>query len=345
MKIGILTGGGDAPGLNAVIRAITVKAIKKGHQVIGFKEGWKGALEEACEDLTLEKVEDIHRQGGTILGSSRTNVAKVKNGFETVKHNLAELGIDVLVAIGGEDTLGVAKQLYDAGGKVIGVPKTIDNDVSATDYTFGFDTAVNRAMEALDRLHTTAKSHNRVVVVELMGRNSGWIALQGGMAGGAHVILIPEVPFDTGEVCRIVKRRHAAGHLYTLIAAAEGAMDPKLAERVHHPEQKDEFGHVQLGMGTGIAEVLASAIEERTGIETRSLVLGYLQRGGEPSAFDRALGTRFGLKVVDLIEEGKYGYMASLQGSEITAVPLADAVGSVKKVSPQRYEEAKTFFD
>ena len=345
MKIGVLTGGGDAPGLNAVIRAVTVKAIRKGHQVIGFTKGWKGALEKDCEDLTLERVDDIHRQGGTILGSSRTNVGKVKNGFEIVKRNLAELDVEVLVAIGGEDTLGVAKQLSDAGGKVLGVPKTIDNDISATDYTFGFDTAINRAMEALDRLHTTAESHRRVVVVELMGRHAGWIALYGGIAGGAHIALIPEVPFNTDEVCKIVKRRHRAGHLYTLIAVAEGAMDPDLAARVQHPEETDDFGHVQLGMGIGVAEALASAIEERTGIETRSLVLGHLQRGGEPSAFDRVLGTRLGLKVVDLIEEGKYGYMASLQGSDIAAVPLADAVGTLKTVTRERYEEATTFFD
>jgi len=344
MKIALLTGGGDAPGLNAVIRAITVKAVKKGHEVIGFKRGWKGALEKEFEKLTLRKVEDIHRQGGTILGSSRTNVAKVENGFEIVKNSLAELGVDVLVAIGGDDTLGVAKQLHDAGGKVIGVPKTIDNDLSATDYTFGFDTAINRAAESLDRLHTTAKSHNRVFVVELMGRDAGWVALHGGIAGGAHIILIPEEPFNTDEVCEMIKKRHAAGHVYTIVAIAEGAMDPKLASRVMRFEQKDEFGHVQLSKGIGIAEALASAIEEHTGLETRSMVLGHLQRGGEPSAFDRVLGTRLGLKVVDLIEEGKYGYMASLRGSEIKAVPIADAVGAVKKVSPERYEEAKTFF-
>jgi len=344
MKIGLLTGGGDAPGLNAVIRAITVKAVKKGHEVIGFKRGWKGALEKEFEKLTPKKVEDIHRQGGTILGSSRTNVAKVENGFQIVKNNFAELGIDVLVAIGGDDTLGVAKQLHDAGGKVIGVPKTIDNDLSATDYTFGFDTAINRAAEALDRLHTTAKSHHRVFVVELMGRDAGWVALHGGIAGGAHIILIPEEPFNTDEVCRMIEKRHSAGHVYTIVAVAEGAMDPKLASRVMRFEQKDEFGHVQLSKGIGVAEALASVIEEHTGLETRSMVLGHLQRGGEPSAFDRVLGTRLGLKVVDLIEEGKYGYMASLRGSEIKAVPLADAVGAVKKVTPERYEEAKIFF-
>lgn len=344
MKIGLLTGGGDAPGLNAVIRAITVKAIKRGHDVIGFKRGWKGALEKSYEALPLEKVEDIHREGGTILGASRTNVAKVENGFEIVKRNLAEIGIDVLVAIGGDDTLGVAKQLYDAGGKVVGVPKTIDNDLSGTDYTFGFDTAINRAAEALDWLHTTAKSHHRVIVVELMGRGAGWIALHGGIAGGAHIILIPEVPFDIDDVCDMIKKRHAAGHVYTIVAVAEGAMDPKMASRVMRVEQKDEFGHLQLSKGIGIAQALASEIEEQTGLETRFTVLGHLQRGGEPSAFDRVLGTRLGLKVVDLIEEGKYGWMASLQGSEITAVPLADAVGVLKKVDPERYEEARTFF-
>jgi phosphofructokinase-like protein len=344
MKIGLLTGGGDAPGLNAVTRAITVKAIKKGHEVIGFKQGWKGALEKDYEELTLERVEDIHRQGGTILGSSRTNVAKVENGFEILKKNLAELGIDVLVAIGGDDTLGVAQQLHEAGGKVVGVPKTIDNDLSATDYTFGFDTAINRAAEALDRLHTTAKSHHRVFVVELMGRDAGWVTLHGGIAGGAHFILIPEEPFDSEKVCDMIKKRHDAGHVYTIVAVAEGAMDPKLASRVMRFEQKDEFGHVQLSKGIGVAEALGSLIEERTGLETRSMVLGHLQRGGDPSAFDRVLGTRLGLKVVDLIEEGKFGHMASLRGSEITSVPIAEAIGAIKKVSPERYEEAKTFF-
>jgi len=344
MKIGLLTGGGDAPGLNAVTRAITVKAIKKGHEVIGFKQGWKGALEKDYEELTLEKVEDIHREGGTILGSSRTNVAKVKNGFDILKKNLDELGVDVLVAIGGDDTLGVAQQLHEAGGKVVGVPKTIDNDLSATDYTFGFDTAINRAAEALDRLHTTAKSHHRVFVVELMGRDAGWVTLHGGIAGGAHFILIPEQQFDSEKVCDMIKERHAAGHVYTIVAVAEGAMDPKLASRVMRFEAKDEFGHVQLSKGIGVAEALASVIEERTGLETRSMVLGHLQRGGDPSAFDRVLGTRLGLKVVDLIEEGKFGHMASLRGSEITSVPIAEAIGAIKKVSPQRYEEARTFF-
>jgi len=344
-RIGMLTGGGDAPGLNAVIRAVTVKAVKEGFEVFGFRDGWAGMLKKDYKVLTLEDVEDIHRKGGTILGSSRTNVAKVENGFEIVKSNMDELNIYALIAIGGEDTLGVAKQLYDNGGRVIGVPKTIDNDVNATDYTFGFDTAINRVTETLDWLHTTTESHHRVMVVEIMGRHAGWMALHGGIAGGAHVILIPEVKFDTDEVCEIIKKRYAEGKNYAIVAVAEGAEDPKISDKIKHAKRRDQFGHVLLGTGRGIGEVLAEEIEERTGFETRHIVLGHLQRGGNPSAFDRVLGTRFGLKAVDLVKEGKFGYMVSLRGCDIVPVPLADAVGELKNVDPKLYEEIRIFFE
>jgi ATP-dependent phosphofructokinase / diphosphate-dependent phosphofructokinase len=343
-RIGILTGGGDAPGLNAVIRAVTTTALDSGYEVVGFERGWAGLLEKTYRILKKEDVADIHREGGTILFSSRTNVAKVPNGFETAKKNLEELEIYCLVAIGGEDTLGVARQLHDEGGRVVGAPKTIDNDVNATDYTFGFDTAINRAMEAMDRLHTTAKAHQRVMVVEIMGRHAGWMALHGGIAGGAHYIAIPESPFDIDEIAEICKARYAAGNKYAMVAIAEGAEDPKLLKAVQHSAEMDSFGHVQLGTGRGIGEVVAEEIEERTGLETRHSILGHLQRGGEPTAFDRVLGTRLGVKVTDLIDAGEFGKMAALCGGEIVGVPLADAVGELKTVPLPRYELAKRFF-
>ncbi len=343
-RIGILTGGGDAPGLNAVIRAVTVKGIQSGYEIIGFEEGWRGLLKKQFRTLSLFDVEDIHMLGGTILGSSRTNVAKVENGFEIAKTNLSELGIDALIAAGGEDTLGVALKLYKAGANVVGVPKTIDNDVNATDYTFGFDTAINRVAEFLEMLRTTTEAHRRVMVVEIMGRHAGWMALHGGMAGGAHMILIPEIPVKVGEVVDMVKRRFEAGNRWAIIAVAEGATIPDVMKDVAHSSQLDDFGHVQLGTGKGIADALANAIEYETGFETRSLVLGHLQRGGSPSAFDRVLGTRLGVQVVSMIEAGKYGMMASLQGGEMRAVPLEDAVGTLKTVGAARYEVAKLFF-
>ncbi len=343
-KIGVLTGGGDAPGLNAVIRAVTTTAIDSGYEVLGFERGWAGLLEKTYRVLGREEVSDVHREGGTILFSSRTNVAKVKNGFEIAKKNLEDLDIYCLVAIGGEDTLGVARQLHDAGGRVVGAPKTIDNDVNATDYTFGFDTAINRAMEAMDRLHTTAKAHQRVMVVEIMGRDAGWMALHGGMAGGANYIAIPEVPFDIDEIADMCKRRYAAGKKYAMIAVAEGAKDPKLMGDVEHSEKKDDFGHDALGTGRGIGEVVAKEIEKRTELETRHIVLGHLQRGGEPTAFDRVLGTRLGVKVTELIDSGEFGKMAALKGGEIIGVPLADAVGELKTVPVERYNVAKRFF-
>jgi len=340
-RIGILTGGGDAPGLNAVIRAITYKAVDDGYEVYGFKRGWAGILNLEYQVLHKEDVEDIHRVGGTILGSSRTNVRKVENGFARVKQNMGDLDIYALVAIGGEDTLGVALDLYREGGNVVGVPKTIDNDVNATDYTFGFDTAINRVMECMDWLHTTAEAHHRVMVVEIMGRHAGWMALEGGLAGGAHIILIPEVHFSVDEVCDIIRHRHARGKKYTLVAVAEGAEDPQYMEELKRTAPRDDFGHIQLG---GIGRILRKEIEKRTGFETRDVVLGHLQRGGAPSAFDRNIGTRFGLRAVDLINEGKFGYMVALQSSKVVGVPLEEGVGSLKTVPPERYQELQLFF-
>ncbi len=343
-RIGILTGGGDAPGLNAVIRAVVFRANQLGRECVGLLDGWRGALSGDHVVLTIEETADIHRQGGTVLGSSRTNVRKEKDGFKRVKDTLKRLNIDALVAIGGEDTLGVARDLYKEGGKVVGVPKTIDNDVNATDYSFGFDTATNIVMECLDKIHTTAQSHHRVMVVEIMGRHAGWITLYGGMAGGAHVILIPEQPIDTDKVCDVIRKRYKSGKTYSLVAVAEGAIGPDLEAKIMHSQKRDSFGHVLLGSGIGIGTVLATEIEERTGFESRHIVLGHLQRGGPPSAFDRVLGTRLGVKVVDMIADEKFGHMASLQGSQIVAVPLDDAVGETKNVPDFRYEEATLFF-
>lgn len=344
MHIGILTGGGDAPGLNAVIRGVTIRALKGGHRVSGFLRGWKGAVEGTMVDLDEEAVRDIHIEGGTILYSSRTNPFKIEKGMERIRETLKANGIDCLVAVGGEDTLGVAQKLAQEGIMVIGVPKTIDNDLSATDFTFGFDTAINLVMTALDKLHTTARSHERVMVVEIMGRHAGWMALHGGMAGGAHVILLPEIEFDTDEVCALLEKRYAEGRRYAIVAVAEGAIDPKLARHITHSAAKDEFGHVQLGTGIGIGEVLMSEIADRTDLETRHVVLGHTQRGGSPSAFDRVLGTRLGVKAVEMAEAGESGMMAALRGTEVVAVDLAEAVGTLKTVPLDQYETATLFF-
>lgn len=344
MKIGVLTGGGDCPGLNPVIRAVVRKSIQSGHEVVGFTQGWKGLLENLYIPLDMDAVSGILHRGGTILRSSRTNIYKVPDGEATVIKNMKQSGIDALVAIGGEDTLGVATKLYKAGVNVVGVPKTIDNDLSATDFTFGFDTAVNIAMEAVDRLHTTAESHNRVLVVEVMGRHAGWIALHTGMAGGADVILIPEKPFKMEEVCALLKKRHARGKLFSIVVAAEGAQWDQ-AERtdgmVLQTQELDSFGHVRLG---GIGNLLASEIEKRTGFETRATILGHIQRGGSPTAFDRVLATRFGVFAAELVQKGQFGMMASLKGNEIVAVPLEAATGELKTVDPALYEVAATFF-
>ncbi len=342
-RIGLLTGGGDAPGLNAVIRGAAYPLIRKGYEVLGFHLGWKGMLEKDFEVLTIEKIADIHRFGGTILGSSRTNVYKKENGVEIVKKNFKDIPIDALIAIGGDDTLGVAAKLFTDGVNVVGVPKTIDNDVNGTDYTFGFDTAINRVMETLDWLHTTTKAHRRVMVVEIMGRTAGWITLHGGIAGGAHLILIPEVPFDIDEVAAQVKEAHKKNG-YCIVAVAEGAEEPKLKAHIMRSQEKDEFGHAQLWSGIGIGEVMARELNDRTGLETRALVLGHLQRGGNPSAFDRVLGTRFGVRAAECVMNEEWGKMVSLKGSDIGTVPLQDALAALKHVTNERYGTAKIFF-
>ncbi|MCM8786973.1 MAG: 6-phosphofructokinase [Candidatus Omnitrophica bacterium] len=340
MRIGILTGGGDCPGLNAVIRAIVRKAISNGDETIGIKYGWKGMLEKDILKLDLDAVSGILPRGGTILGTSRTNPYKKENGPSIIKKNFEEVGLNALIAIGGEDTLGVATKLAIDGLAIVGVPKTIDNDLEATDFTFGFDTAVNIAMECIDRLHTTAESHNRVIAVEVMGRHAGWIATYAGIAGGADFILIPEIPIDIEQVCDAIKKRHSRGKKFSIIVVAEGAT-LKDSDVILQEKKLDEFGHVRLG---GIADVLAKIIEERTGFETRTTILGHIQRGGSPTAFDRILGTRFGIKAYDLVKEKKFGRMVSLRGTEIVDVPLQDATKQLKTVNMTLYEVAKTFF-
>ncbi|MDT3445955.1 MULTISPECIES: 6-phosphofructokinase [unclassified Pseudofrankia] len=341
MKIGVLTGGGDCPGLNAVIRAIVRKGIGVyGHHFVGFRDGWRGPLENDTCALDIQAVRGILPRGGTILGSSRTNPYKIAGGSGRIKENLAELGVDALIAIGGEDTLGVASRLYDdAGVPVVGVPKTIDNDLAATDYTFGFDTAVNIAMEAIDRLHTTAESHHRVLIVEVMGRHAGWIALHSGMAGGANVILIPERPFDIDKVCSLVESRFAT-HYAPIIVVAEGAT-PLAGTMVVKEGEQDSFGHVRL---QGISGLLEAEIRARTGRESRATVLGHVQRGGTPTAFDRWLATRFGLHAIDAVHDGEFGVMTALRGTRIERVPLRDAVAELKLVPEDLYAESEVFF-
>jgi 6-phosphofructokinase 1 len=340
MRIGVLTGGGDCPGLNAVIRAVVRKGIGDyGHAFVGFRDGWRGPLEDDTVDLTVEAVRGILPRGGTILGSSRTNPFTVDNGVERIAETIARHKIDAVIAIGGEDTLGVATRLHDEGIRVVGVPKTIDNDLSATDYTFGFDTAVNIAMEAIDRLHTTAESHHRVLIVEVMGRHAGWIALHSGLAGGANVILIPERPFDIGQVCDYVESRFRTRYS-PIVVVAEGAV-PQEGTMVLQTGEEDAFGHVRLG---GIGQRIADEIESRTGKEARCTVLGHIQRGGTPTAFDRVLATRFGLHAVDAAHEGKSGVMVALRGTDIVQVPLSAATGELKTVPVERYREAEVFF-
>ncbi len=340
MRVGVLTGGGDCPGLNAVIRATVRKGIKDyGYEFVGFRDGWRGPLEGATMPLDRAAVSGILPRGGTILGSSRTNLMKIDGGVERVKDNMAGLGVDALVAIGGEDTLGVARQLHDHGVKVVGVPKTIDNDLNATDYTFGFDTAVNIATEAIDRLHTTAESHHRALIVEVMGRHAGWIALHSGMAAGANVILIPEHPFDIHDVVTHVESRFKTNYA-PIIVVAEGA-HPKEGQMELADGDKDAFGHVRLG---GIGQRLAEEIETRTGKESRSVVLGHVQRGGTPSAFDRVLATRFGVNAIEAVHNEEFGRMVALQGTEIVGVDLSAATDKLKTVPDERYAEAEVFF-
>ncbi len=341
-RVGVLTGGGDCPGLNAVIRAVVRRAVQNNIKIIGIKNGWKGLIDTDSIDLDMNSVSGILPKGGTILGTSRTNPYKNKDDAARVIDNYRKLKLDALIAIGGEDTLGVANKLYkeNKGVNVVGVPKTIDNDLNATDVTFGFDTAVNIATEAIDRLHTTAESHHRVMVVEVMGRHAGWIALYSGLASGADVILIPEFKIDLDEVCDILKKRHDRGKGFSIVVVAEGA-EFKAGQVVTKEEKLDSFGHVRLG---GIGETLAEELEKRTDYETRVTVLGHIQRGGTPSAYDRVIATRFGVKAMELVLAKKFGYMASLQGVEIKEVPIEAAVGTLKTVDTKLYDLAKTFF-
>jgi 6-phosphofructokinase 1 len=348
MRVGVLTGGGDCPGLNAVIRAVVRTGVAE-HEMefIGFRDGWRGPLEGDTMVLDVATVRGILPRGGTILGSSRTNPLAESNsaggkpGLERVKETLDSLGVDALVAIGGEDTLGVASKLHAAGGRVVGVPKTIDNDLGATDYTFGFDTAVNIAMEAIDRLHTTAESHHRALIVEVMGRHAGWIALHAGMAGGANVILIPEQPFDIDQVCQYVEHRFRSQYA-PIVVVAEGA-SPKASADAADDQELDSFGHTRLA-NRGVGQMLADEIAHRTGKEARCTVLGHIQRGGTPTAFDRVLATRFGVQAIRAVADGAFGSMVALRGTDIIRVPLADSVSALKTVPRERYAEAEVFF-
>ncbi|MFA5063411.1 MAG: ATP-dependent 6-phosphofructokinase [Candidatus Omnitrophota bacterium] len=340
-RVGILTGGGDCPGLNPVIRAVVRKSLLEGYEVVGVKNGWKGLVENDTMVLDLAAVSGILPKGGTILGTSRTNPYKKEEDLNKVKENFKKMGLYALVAVGGEDTLGVASKLAKDGiPNIVGVPKTIDNDLSSTDYTFGFDTALNVATECIDRLHTTAESHHRIIVAEVMGRHAGWIAVEAGIAGGADVVLIPEVPIDVEEVCGIIRKRHGRGKTFSIVVVAEGAIFGDKG-MVTQEQKLDSFGHVRLG---GIGEALANEIEKRTGYETRVSVLGHIQRGGSPTAFDRVLGTRFGVNAVELIKNKKFGRMVALQGNKIVDVPLSDAVKALKTVDMELYDIAKVFF-
>ena len=343
--VGILTGGGDCPGLNAVIRAAVRKGIVNyDYRFRGIQKGWKGMMECLWEPLGLEEVSGILPKGGTILGTSRTNPYKDPDGGEIVVENMKRMKLDALIAIGGDDTLSVAHKLSEGGAPVVGVPKTIDNDISNTDYTFGFDTAVNIVTEAIDRIHTTAESHNRVMVIEVMGRHSGWIAIHSGIAGGADMILIPEQKYHISDVVDVIKKRHSGGKDFSIVVVSEGVTlsgNGDDEEFVVTDAGKDEFGHVKLG---GIGQLIAHEVEERTGFETRVTVLGHLQRGGTPTAFDRVLGTRFGAAAIDLVHEEDYGKMVSLQGNKIVPIPVGDGVGELKMVDQDWYDLGRVFF-
>jgi ATP-dependent phosphofructokinase / diphosphate-dependent phosphofructokinase len=344
-RVGVLTGGGDCPGLNAVIRAVTRRLLTRGDEVVGVRDGWRGLVDGRFMGLGPREISGILPRGGTILGTTRTNPFKTDDGVERTLANFEAKGLGALVAIGGEDTLGVASRLYaERDLPVVGVPKTIDNDLAATDYTFGFDTAVFIATEAIDRLHTTAESHNRVMVVEVMGRHTGWIAVMSGIAGGADVILIPEQPITVEDACEELRRRHDRGKDFSIVVVSEGyeltyASGEK--RQVAQEGASDQFGHVRLG---GVGDQLAREIEERTGFETRVTVLGHVQRGGSPTPRDRVLATRYGLKAADLVHEEQWGQMAALQGDAIVSVSLADAVAELKTVPAAWYEVARAFF-
>ncbi|MGH2899387.1 MAG: 6-phosphofructokinase [Solirubrobacteraceae bacterium] len=342
-RIGLLTGGGDCPGLNPVIRGIVRRGIDHhGHEILGFRKGWKGVLDNDAIELTRTNTSGILHKGGTILGTSRTNVYKTENGEQRVLASLRERGIDVLIPIGGDDTLGVARRLWAAGFPTVGVPKTIDNDLSATDFTFGFQTAVQIATEAIDRLHSTAESHDRVIVCEVMGRDAGWIACYAGIAGGADVILVPERPFDVEEVCEHIRHRHTTtGKTFSIVVVAEGATRSDGGAAATAADTVDSFGHARLG---GIAFELEKEIEQRTGYESRATVLGHIQRGGSPVAFDRVLGTRFGVAAIDAASDGEFGKMVALHGTGIELVALEDALSQPKLLDPTLYETAQVFF-
>ena len=347
--LAILVGGGPAPGINGVIASATIEAIKCGLRVVGLRDGYRWLVEGDTGhvvELELEEVSRIHFTGGSILRTSRTNPAKHPDGLQHCAENLKKHGCDALIAIGGDDTLSVAQKLFANDVKVVGVPKTIDNDLAGTDFTFGFDTAVNIATEAIDRVHTTAEAHNRVIVVEVMGRDSGWIAAYSGIAGGADVILIPEVPFDIDQVAELIRQRHARGRYFSIIVAAEGA---KFADGIEKhggvsvlQAGRDDFGHLRLG---GIGSTLASEIEKRTGFESRSVVLGHIQRGGSPSAYDRVLATRYGLGAIDMVHRGEFGQMAALRGNKIISIPLAEAIASNRKVDKEILDAAIGILD
>ena len=345
-RVGILTGGGDCPGLNAVIRAVGRRSIDRGYDLVGVREGWRGLVDGLFAPLGQREISGILPRGGTIVGTSRTNPFRLEGGVERVLDNVAEQRLDALVAVGGEDTLGVAARLHaECGLPVVGVPKTIDNDLAATDYTFGFDTAVAICTEAIDRLHTTAESHNRVMVVEVMGRHTGWIAVQSGIAGGADVILIPEQPVTVERACAEIRRRHDRGKDFSIVVVSEGyELSYDSGERLavaQAPAPADEFGHARLG---GVGHELGREIESRTGYETRVTVLGHVQRGGSPTPRDRILATRFGLKAADLVDEGRFGRMAALRGDSIVDVSLVEATAELKRVPREWYDVASAFF-
>ena len=348
MKVGMLTGGGDCPGLNAVIRAVVRKGIfHYQDNFVGFLEGWRGLVEDKSMPLDLVAVAGILPRGGTILRTSRTNPSKRPDGIDRCIATLADHKIDALIAIGGDDTLSVAQKLHERGVKVVGVPKTIDNDLAGTDFTFGFDTAVNVVCEAIDRVHTTAEAHNRVMVVEVMGRDAGWIAMYSGIAGGADVILIPERPFDVDKVAESIRQRHERGRYFSIVVVAEGAKfsadtDPSHGAPVLQDADKDEFGHAKLG---GIGNILAREIEKRTGFEARSVVLGHIQRGGSPSAFDRVLATRYGIGAIDMVHRGEFGRMAALRSNKIVSIPLRDAIARNRTVDDEMIQVAEGILD
>ncbi len=347
MKIGILTSGGDCPGLNAVIRAIVRKASLMDYNTIGIYNGWKGLFNEHYKPLDLKNVTGIVNRGGTILGTSRFNPFSEKNGKETLLHKVAKEEFDAIIAIGGDGSMHIAQQAFELGINIVGVPKTIDNDISGTDITFGFDTAVTIATEAIDRLHTTAESHHRIMVLEVMGRHAGWIALHSGIAGGADIILIPEFKMSIDEIIKIIMNRYSRGKLFSIVVVAEGAeyiadeMIEMDKERLAHIKY-DDFGRKRLG---GVGNLLAEVIEEKTGFETRATILGYVQRGGVPTAFDRMLGTRLGIHAVEMIAQKKFGSMSAVCGSEIIDIPISEAIAKLKTVPPELYETAQIFFN